>query len=471
MSTILERVQRVLQTIAPYSKWVQETSTNKTTGPAASSTQQTPKPLVPSPPYAARVQETSTNETKGPAASAIQQTPKPFVRVPSYRDDIQSFGERMMTHIQSGALTQEALEKAIQARDAGWPSKAEQKSQEILAEVDREIETVYQSLPESQRQRFTENVDRQARINARLEETPFSDFIDLEKNKMFSWQTDLVAKLMQDPELEKLAESIRTKEPPWGYPETDQSSVDEYYTSPLGGPFVALRVQQAAKSPATLQTFVNTLIKRNRGILRDTSMDTTDDIIAARHGSEKYIHSREDKHTVDALLKTGYTPVEISSIICNALMTVKIPIYGLTKYKLYSNQLSPEDTSILKTHYIQEFAEIHVINSTTPVDSVALFNLETFLKDPYFVNDAPRNPFLWKNFNNHAAEFGPIADVLLQAYDIDTVVPILEAYQGNRALEGNLSAKDMVSDVRAYLNERTNKNPTTPEVNSDLQLN
>ena len=433
MATIL---QRVLQTITPYTTWAKETP---------------------------------TNERKGQASPTTEKTSNPPIAAPSYQDDIKSFGEQMMKHIQSGALTQDILDRALQERANRVANNIELKKQETIAEIDREIEAVYQSLPESQRQRFTENVDRQTRIDAKLD-TTWSDLFKAENYEQFSWQTDLISKLVQDPELEQLAASIRTKETRMGYPGTDQSRVDAYSTSPLGGPLVALRVQQASKSLTTLQTFVNTLIKGNRGVWNDFPLTKPYDNILAKYGFEEYIYPPEDEHTVDALLKTNYTPIKISSLICNAMIAAKIPVFGLEKYKVYAAQLSPEDTSILKTHYIQKFVGDNLINSTKPIDSVALSNLQSFLKDPNFVNDISRKPFGWEDFSNHAAEFGPIADVLLQAYDIDTVVPILEAYQGNRALDGSFSSTELISDVRAYLNERTTKTPTTSEANSDLQL-
>lgn len=362
-----------------------------------------------------------------------------------------------MTHVQSGALTQDALDRALQERAIHASNSIEYKQQEVIAEIDREIEAVYQSLPESQRQRFTENVDRQTRIDTEFK-ARWAEIFKPEESERFSWQTDLIAKLVQDPELEKLAASIRTKEHSMNYITMDPSSMDSYSNSPLGGPLVALLVQKAAQSPTTLQSFVSNAIAGSRGIW----------------GSPEYTpdRSQENVHTISALLKTGYPAAEISGIICNALIAAKLPVFGLETCKSYIAQLSPEDYEIIKTHYVQKFAQSHVINICEPIDSLAFFQIESFLDNPHFLNDIPRKKFSWMSLHIDSSDgIGPLADVLLQGYDINTVVPILEAYQGNRALDGSLSAAKMVSNVRAYLNERTKKTPTTPEANSDLQLN
>ena len=63
--------------------------------------------------------------------------------------------------------------------------------------------------------------------------------------------------------------------------------------------------------------------------------------------------------------------------------------------------------------------------------------------------------------DNPKATIGRLADVMSHGYNIDTLVPILEAYQGSRALEGNLPAAEILSDIHGYLAAKATR--STPE--------
>ena len=425
-------LQRVLTSIASYTNWEKEAPINERTGQSVPSIDQ--------------------------SLPTIDQTAPP---TSSYRQDITSFGELMIAHIQSGALTQAALDKAVQEHEKRVANNIERKRQEVIAEIDREIEATYERLPESQRQRFKDNVDRQARIDAKLK-SPWDSLFSSEPSVPFSWQTDFIANIVKDPDLKKLAESIRIKEKSDPDPIT-YKDLHVFGRHPLGEPFAALRLQEATQSPEALQAFIKTIIENRNiwGTQSSYAMEPESIVDGYRNLFPLKITHYEDAYVLKALEKSQYTNQEISSMICNALLDNKLPIndlgvynpiIDLVEYKSYIRKLSPGDSDRLKTHHAQQFALQYVVDKNTPINKYVFHEIETIVKDLTLVK---KN---YEDFSNEVIEevtMNRLADVLLHGYDIDTLVPILEAYQGDSVLNGSLPAKDLVSDIRAYLNERT----------------
>ena len=92
--------------------------------------------------------------------------------------------------------------------------------------------------------------------------------------------------------------------------------------------------------------------------------------------------------------------------------------------------------------------------------------MESFLKDPTFSSEKNSSeissfPMSGRSEDNPKATIGRLADVMSHGYNIDTLVPILEAYQGSRALEGNLPAAEILSDIHGYLAAKATR--STPE--------
>lgn len=364
-----------------------------------------------------------------------------------YEADVQAFCDRMMNHIQRGTLTQEALDNALEKRRI-------HATENVGAEVDREIEEDYKSLPESQHQRFMDNIDRDARIDAKLN-TPMNRLF--EEVTTFGNQVYLIANLVDDQEIKRLATSICTNPyPVWRMRPNLQATFSA--DGLLGEQFTALRLQQAAKiGPAAFQQFVQEALERfNQPELWDEPK-TWDD--KARDAVFAQIPT--------ILAQPKYANSETSGIVCNALVQAKMPLETLENVKEYLTLLSSEDMARIKTRYAQEFSKKYVKNTISSVDLSELENIESFLKDPTFsgFREPTSSLMRGRSEDNSKTAVGRLADVMAQAYDIDTVVSVLEVYQGNRALAGNLSADEMLPDVRGYLAIKT-----TRSIPEDIKL-
>ena len=416
----------------------------------------------------------------------------------SYQEDTVSFRKLMMLHIQNGTLTQEALDNAIEEHKNDIDADNERKRKAVINEIDREIKNTEESLPESQRKRFKDNIDRQERIDSKLE-LILDDFNLYTNSRQLSPLTEIIANIVKDPELDKLASSIRIKEKSTNTVYIPTLSMDAYAGNPLSEPLITLRAQHAARKDRptwykhplialraqrdaqrsdTPQAFVTEMIRDKKEYV--TSLN-----INSQWSNNRALNtaSKDDAYVLEALKKMSLSNKETSEIICNSFFEIGVPASELGKFSSYLRQLTPEDLTRIRNQYVQEFAKCYVIEER-------LSNKDLFSPPKTFSRVLNEIEFLLHNImpsgtpdaNSYGSwHFKPapldtkitidrIADVLLQVYDVSTVAPILEAYQGNRALDGELSSKDLMSDMRAYLTERTTKTPTTPEVKSDLQL-
>lgn len=307
----------------------------------------------------------------------------------------------------------------------------------ISAEIEREIEKTAEALPPSQKERYLKNVKRDEMFQDKCKGDLFEAMVSRKTYGSPSWAMietkewlSAISSMTKDPELVNMEDLINKSTSSFSWLELD---------SILERPLIMQKVLEAASHSTTFADFINSELTTDTrnwfGTARQITIQNTLEYV------------RDSKN------------IDVSTVITNVLLTNDINLsHELINNKLLS-LVSSEDMEKIKKHYVAVFTKEHVIDKTSPVQEPDISLLEHLL-------NVPRTDVLMSWTHVSPAR---LAVVLSHGYDIETLIPILETYQGNLALEGVANSNDLLSDIRGYL--KPNHPESKFDVSSELQMN
>lgn len=169
-----------------------------------------------------------------------------------------------------------------------------------------------------------------------------------------------------------------------------------------------------------------------------------DNHLRARSSTKTFVHSLLE------YIKDSKN-VDVGAAIAKVLSTEDIILSkSLMQCKLLK-MMSSTDMEKVKKHYVAAFAKDKILDKAKLLCSYDMIELIELLNDKRLSNLKiwPTEHLTMKN----------VAVVLSHCYDLEELVPILDTYQGNLALEGTVPNGGFLSDIHAYLKEDHNAVP------------
>ena len=109
-----------------------------------------------------------------------------------------------------------------------------------------------------------------------------------------------------------------------------------------------------------------------------------------------------------------------------------------------------------KNQHIARFVAENVLGHSACLPLEKTLHLERLLSIQS--GQAPQPPIKYKSLTE-AIPVERLAKILLHVYSVEVAAPIVQAYQGERALDGSLRPENLVADVPVYLQTLLDASP------------
>ena len=393
-----------------------------------------------------------------PKQNADGRQTQPLSQAQLFRQDLAIFVEEVQPYIEQGNITLDAVNAILEERRLNAYAQFVPLLEQSEAAIDLRIEQTRQTLAPNQRDAYMANVDRETLLAREfLDMGRQHSSVAAQQRVGIAFEPHMRPKMAT---IEKLIPSYNAYQPLWALKAIAQLS---------GSTKLMALAEKIEKRDGTLQfSGGHNGLKHVQAWLSQ---------LAVRHTSQSPAHLQQtvERHLSDVannrkppfllneaffqeLSKTKqYTDAEQSLALYNALSknTNNALQVALVEWPLVS-AMQEDDLRGYKNQHIARFVAENVLGHSACLPLEKTLHLERLLSIQS--GQAPQPPIKYKSLTE-AIPVERLSKILLHAHSVEVATPIVQAYQGERALDGSLRPENLVADVPAYLQTLLDASP------------
>lgn len=376
-----------------------------------------------------------------------------------FRKDLAEFVQEVQPYIEQGRVTLDAVNKILDEKRLHVYAQFVPLLDQCEIAVDARIEQTRQTLAPNQREAYMANVDRAALLAREFQEAgvQYASVSAMQQRTPVAFEPDMHPKMAT---IGKLIPSYNTYRPLWAMQAIAQLSGSKKLmdlADKIEKRDGMLRMDDGHPGLTHIRSWLSQL-----AVLHTSQSSTHLQQIVERHVSD-VANNRKPPFVLDEaffqeLRKTKrYTDADQSLALYNALSknTNNALQVALVEWPLLS-AMQEDDLRGYKNQHVLRFVAENILGHAERLPLEKTLHLERLLSiEP---GQAPQPPIKYKS-KEEAISVERLAKILLHPYSVTVATPIVQAYQGERALDGSLRPENLVADVPAYLQTLLDASP------------
>ncbi len=381
---------------------------------------------------------------------------EPKTPIELFREDLAHFAKDIQPYIEKGSITWESLTQVLDERKMNAYAALIPLLEQSYAAVEVRIEQTRNVLSPSQREIYAANVDRHALLKTEFRDAwherddstkenavPLNDARTHQLTTIADlmrgynpyepiWTIEALARVSGNDSLVALATQLEQRN---GYMANGGSYGGlEYVESCL----LQLALAYASKAPSNLQDLAEQHLA-DSAANRDEPFFLDDEFFQKLNEIKQYSDAEKSLALYNALSKTTGNALHVA----------------LAKWPMVC-EMQADDLRGYKNQHILRFAAENIIGHSERLPLEKTLQLERLLSiEP---GEGPKAAIKYKSLTE-AIPVERLAKILLHTYSVEVATPIVQAYQGERALDGSLRPEDLVADVAPYLQTLLDASP------------